>query len=525
MIRFRLVTSIIGYLAMGFVYFMYIPLVISLIKQEPKSTLAFLITIAICFVFGRFAMYSEKKAEIDDLNRMESLAVVVFGWLTLAIFGAIPYLFFNLSWVDSLFESMSGFTTTGSTILSDFNQLNSSMFFYRGFTQWIGGLGILVIFVALLPQLAIAGRQLFFAEVSAESKEKLSPRIKDTAYQLLVWYTFLTFLCTIALCLAGMNPLEALTNSSATIAAAGFSPKDGSIWAYHNPTYEWVLIIFMFLAGANFVLQVKTVKGIIGAFDNKDKAKKQSKDLKESKINYLKGFFFNPELLTYTGIILVAAFIIVVVLYYHMPYGTALGTIIRDSLFQCISIITSTGFASLDYECWPMAAKSILVILMFIGGCSGSAGGGLKVIRVLILWKYLKKILLKNIYPEAVTRIKLGNRTLRDSDIQPILSFFLFYLFVFFVCGTIICAVENSMIEGYSGSIALLGNIGPGFSRVDPTYGYEGAALNSIGPMGNFANWHDVSKLVAIFLMWAGRLEVVALLVFLHPEVWRGSRW
>ncbi len=194
MIRFRLVASIIGYLSMGFMHLMYIPLIVSLIKQENNSTLAFLITIAICFVLGKTAMFLDKKAEIDDLNRMESLGVVVFGWLALAIFGAVPYLFFNFSFIDSLFESMSGFTTTGSTILSDFNKLNSSMFFYRSFTQWIGGLGILVIFVALMPQLAIAGRHLFFAEVSAESKDKLSPRIRDTAGQLLIWYIILTLL-------------------------------------------------------------------------------------------------------------------------------------------------------------------------------------------------------------------------------------------------------------------------------------------------------------------------------------------
>ena len=377
-----------------------------------------------------------------------------------------------------------------------------------------------------MPQLAIAGRQLFFAEVSAESKEKLSPRIKDTAYQLLIWYTFLTILCAISLYFAGMTPLEAFTNSAATISAAGYSPRDGSIWAYHNPVCEWVLIVFMFLAGANFVLQVKTIKGILNSVINRNKIKYNNNPI--SIKNTLKSFFTDPELLTYTGIILSAIIIISCVLYYHMPAGSSILEIIRQSAFQCISIITSTGFASLDYEYWPMAAKSILVVLMFIGGCSGSAGGGMKVIRVLILWKYCKKIILKNIYPEAVTRIRLGTRTLRDSDIQPILSFFMFYLFVFFVCGTIICTIENSMIEGYSGSIALLGNIGPGFSRVDPNYGLKDAVpLNSIsiGPMGNFANWHPISKLIAVFLMWAGRLEVVALMIFCHPEVWRGSRW
>lgn len=507
MIRIRLITAIIGYLSQGFVVLMIVPLIAALLMKQYDSSFAFLVTIAVSFIFGRLAMKADKDVDFDDLNRIESMGVVVFGWLFLALLGTIPYFFFGLNFVDSLFESMSGFTTTGSTILSDFSRLNSSMFFYRGFTQWIGGLGILVIFVALLPQLAIAGRQLFFAEVSAESKDKLTPRIKDTAGQLLSWYVALTILCTAALCITGMKPADAATNAFATIAAAGFSPRDGSIWAYHNPAAEWVLIVFMFLAGANFVLQVKSVKAFINCVSNSDDKLVKKNEL--HMIDSLKVFFSNPELLTYIGIILVASSIIVGVLAYHTD--TPLTTLIRDSLFQCLSIITSTGSASVDYELWPMAAKSILIILMFIGGCSGSAGGGMKVIRILILWRYFWKMLLKNVYPEAVIRIKLGSRILRDADVQPILTFFMFYLLVFFVGGTILCVIENSMVVGYSGSIACLGNIGPGFK--------------SIGPMGNFSDWHAISKLVAVFLMWAGRLEVMALVVFFRPEIWRGSRW
>ncbi len=511
MIRFRLVASIIGYLSMGFMHFMYIPIIVSLFKRENNSTMAFIFTTAICFVFGRIAMSLDKKAEIDDLNRMESLAVVVFGWLALALFGSIPYLFFDISFIDALFESMSGFTTTGSTILADFKLLNTSMFFYRGFTQWIGGIGILVIFVALLPQLAIAGRHLFFAEVSAESKDKLSPRIKDTAGQLLIWYIILTLLCTLGLWLSGIDFIESATNAFATLAAAGFSPNPESIMGYRNPAAEWVIIIFMFLAGANFVLQVKSVKNFLGSIKDKMFSKKSAKN-RITPWESIKGFILNSELIAYIFIIAVASTIITLVLLQkYYPAGTSPLYVIRQSLFQCLSILTTTGSASFDYELWPMGAKGILAILMFIGGCSGSAGGGMKVIRIVILAKYFWKVLLKNIYPEAITRIRLDNRTLRENDILPIISFFMFYIMVFFIGGTIISMLEGNFVVGYSGSIACLGNIGPGFE--------------TIGPMGNFANWHLLSKTVAIFLMWAGRLEVVALMVFCHPEVWRGSRW
>ena len=497
---------------MGFLHMMYFPLIVSLIKQENNSTIAFLVTAAICFVLGRTAMSLDKKAEIDDLNRMESLAVVVFGWLALAMLGAVPYLFFDFSFIDSLFESMSGFTTTGSTILSDFSKLNSSMFFYRGFTQWIGGLGILVIFVALLPQLAIAGRHLFFAEVSAESKDKLSPRIRDTASQLLIWYVISTLLCTLGLWLSGINLIESASNAFATLAAAGFSPNSESVGGYHNAAAEWVIILFMFLAGANFVLQVKLVKNFVAGIKNAGSSSNKATKNRTSLWDNLKFYLFNTELIAYVFIIIVSSVLVALVLMQKFfPAETSPIYVLRQSMFQCLSILTTTGSASFDYELWPLAAKGILVFLMFIGGCSGSAGGGMKVIRIVILAKYFWKVLLKNIYPEAVTRIKLDNRTLRESDIQPILSFFLFYILVFFIGGTIISIHEANFVVGYSGSIACLGNIGPGFE--------------AIGPMGNFCAWQPLSKLVAIFLMWAGRLEVVALLVFLHPEVWRGSRW
>lgn len=509
MIRFRLVTSVIGYLIHGFVIMMFIPLVTAFLLKQFDSVIAFAVSIILCVLLGRLAINADKKAKFDDLNRVESMGVVCFGWLVISILGTVPYMFFGLNFVDAFFESMSGFTTTGSTILSDFSIFNSSMFFYRGFTQWIGGLGILVIFVALLPQLAIAGRQLFFAEVSAESKDKLSPRIKDTAGQLLAWYAFLTLFCTIGLCFSGMDLVTAASNAFSTIAAAGFSPCGSSIAGYHSSATEWVLIIVMFLAGANFILQVRAVDSFIDYLKFKNIESKSVK-CKNLLISSVKGLFTNTELMAYTAIIAVASIGISFILAFYMPADTSIIDIVRQSMFQCISIITTTGCASVDYEFWPMAAKSILIVLMFIGGCSGSAGGGMKVIRIVILVKYFWKMLLKNIYPEAVIIIKLDNRTVRENDVQPILTFFMCYMALFFIGGTLISTIENSMVEGYSGAIACLGNIGPGF--------------NAIGPMGNFGNWHALSKLIAIILMWAGRLEVMALVIFLRPEPWRSSR-
>lgn len=512
MIRLGLTSSVIGYLCFGFVLLMVIPLLAACLLNQPDSIVAFSICIVTSLVAGKLAMGADKDANFDNLSRMESMAVVCFGWLALAVLGAIPYMYFGLSFVDAFFESMSGFTTTGSTILKDFSVLNSSMFFYRSYTQWIGGLGILVIFVALLPQLAIAGRQLFFAEVSAESKDKLSPRIKDTASQLLAWYIILTLLCITGLCQSGMNLVDAISNSFSTLAAGGFSPNGESILGYHNPAAEWVLIIFMFLAGANFVLQVKSYNIFVDYLKSYNKNEK-NKNLrnKYSFFDSIKCFVCNSELIAYTTIILLAVLFISIALWKY-DSTLQLSEIIRQAFFQTLSILTTTGSASIDYDkVWSMSAKSVLVVLMFIGGCSGSAGGGMKVVRIVILVKYFWKMLLKSIYPEAVIRMKFDNRIIRENDVQPVLTFFMFYLLLFFIGGTVLSFIENSFVVGYSGAIACLGNIGPGFE--------------AIGPMGSFGDFQSVSKIIGAILMWAGRLEVMALVVFMRPEVWRDSRW
>lgn len=512
MIRLSLTAYVIGYLCKGFVFLMILPMIAASMANQFDSVLAFSVCMLVSFVLSKLLMKADEDANFDSLSRVESMAVVCFGWLFLAILGAIPYLFFGLSFTDAFFESMSGFTTAGSTILTDFSVLNSSMFFYRSYTQWIGGLGILVIFVALLPQLAIAGRQLFYAEVSAESKDKLSPRIKDTAGKLLAWYIILTLLCVGGLCYTGMNMLDAVSNSFSTVAAGGFSPNSESIKGYHNSGAEWVMIFFMFLAGANFVLQVKSYRLFIEYLNSSsNKEIKKNARNKYSFFDSIKYFIGNSELIAYTVIILAAVIFISIALRSCFP-DMSIVDIVRQALFQSLSIITTTGSASVDYDSlWSMSAKSVLVVLMFIGGCSGSAGGGMKVIRVVILVKYFWKMLLKSIYPEAVIRMKFDNRMLRENDVQPVLTFFMFYILLIFIGGTILTFIENNFVVGYFGAIACLGNVGPGFGE--------------IGPMGSFGHLHDFSKILCAVMMWAGRLEVMALMVFLRPEVWRNSRW
>lgn len=284
----------------------------------------FILCSLIGLIGGQLAWRCNREKNLDDLTREEGMATVAFSWMGVALVGTVPYLGFGIGFIDALFESMSGFTTTGATILKDFSILNSSMFFYRGYTQWLGGMGILVLFVAILPYLAISGRQLFFAETSSATKEKLTPRVSDTARRLWGWYFFLTMLQTVILFALGMSLNDAMSNSFTTMAAGGFSPHPESIMGYKSAGVEWVITFFMFLAGANFTLQVKGIKGNFGSF------------------------FKNPELRLYVIIIAISTILLSLNLY-AVDCNTGVLCTLRTALFQNISILTTTGFASVKF--------------------------------------------------------------------------------------------------------------------------------------------------------------------------------
>lgn len=487
MIRFRVVVSLIGIIVQGFAGVLFIPIIAAFLNGHQNTAWLLILTSLLGISLGKLARRCNPADNFDDLGRLEGMGGVAFSWLAVSFFAAIPYFFSGVPLIDSLFESMSGLTTTGATVFYDFSLYNSSLFFYRGYTQWLGGMGILVLFVAVLPHLAISGRQLFFAETSSASKEKLTPRVSDTARRLWGWYFLLTIIEAGVLFSIGMSLNDALANSFATMAAGGFSPHPQSIMGYQSQTMEWVIIIFMFLAGANFTLQVKSLRGNISSIIG------------------------NPELRLYTLIVLLSSAVLSLILYQAPTAGTSFIDSIRTALFQNISILTTTGFATVDFELWTDSAKVVLLTLMFIGGCSGSAGGGIKVIRLLLMIRYLGKVLLKTVNPSAIVTIKLQRNVFKESEIQPVFSFVALY-FVFFAVGGILAAlIESNIIVGFTGAIATLGNIGPGFGM--------------IGPMGSFYELHWLTKGIYIFLMWAGRLEIMALAVFLRPGTWQDSRW
>lgn len=485
MIRWRLVLAMIGLIVRAFGLLMLLPLVVAVLFREWASLAHFALTAGLAWSVGHWCSGLVPSRSFDDLERLEGMAVVALGWFAVAAFGAIPYICNYLSLIDGLFESMSGFTTTGATVFTDFSVFSRSLFFFRGFTHWVGGMGILVLFVAILPHFSVAGRQLFFAETSAASKEKLTPRIRDTARHLWGWYVFLTLLETILLMAYGMSANDAFCNSMATLAAGGFSPNAQSIMGYQSPPIEWIIIGFMFLAGANFTLQVRALRGNVRAL------------------------WEDVELRGYVAIVAITTLVLFAILGADPAVGGwSLGTL-RTALFQNLSIMTTTGFASVDFNLWADRSKVVLVFLMLIGGCSGSAGGGIKVIRALFLLRFLARQLTRAIHLKAVIPIRLGRRVFPDAELQPILGFIASYFALFMAGGILASLLENNMIVGFSGAIATLGNIGPGFGP--------------LGPMASFAGLTTMTKAIYFFLMWAGRLEVITLIVLFKTSLWRGA--
>jgi trk system potassium uptake protein TrkH len=458
------------------------PLLVALYYGDRRGAWAFFWSGLATAVIGQGM--ARVSAPPDDLRRLEGMVVVAGVWLLAACAAAPPFVAAGLGPIDALFESMSGLTTTGATVIRDFSQFGRAIYLWRAVTHWVGGLGIIALFVAVLPRLAIAGRQLFFAEAPGPTDEKLTPQIRKTAAALWKVYTALTAAEIIALVAVGMPVFDAVCNAFATLAAGGLSPNPQSIMGYRNAAAEWIITLFMFAAGANFALHYRSSRGELRAFER------------------------DEEFRTYLGIVLVATLLLVWLL---GPDAGDLTDRVRIAAFQVVSIITTTGFASVDFQLWSDQAKVVLLVLMFVGGCAGSTAGGPKVVRQLLIARYTRMELRRIIHPRGVLPVKLGGRVVPDDVMRSVLVFLLFYLLVFAVCTAIVVALGADIVTGLSAAIATLGNIGPGF--------------NAVGPMSHFGDLHPASKVVLTAAMWIGRLEVLTVLAVLRPEVWRSARW
>ncbi len=443
---------------------------------------AFVLSAVICFVVGGFLFRFCKSSK--ELTVREGFAVVTFGWGVFAVFGALPYLLSGAisSPLDAIFETMSGFTTTGSTILTDIEALPQSLLFWRSLTHWLGGMGIIVLSLAILPMLGVGGMQLFKAEVPGPTADRLKPRIQDTAKMLWGVYFLLTLVETLLLMFGGMSFFDAVCHSFATLATGGFSTRNGSIAAYNSSYIDGVITLFMILAGINFALHFQVLRGKAGEF------------------------FRSEELRVYLGIILVATVVIMIFNWTGGVYPQFWENF-RYSIFQVSSIMTTTGFGTADYELWPVLPQYILVLLMFIGGCAGSTGGGMKVARILLLFKHAQVQVFRLIHPRAIRLVKLGNRPVDKDVLQSILGFFALFIGVFVVGSLLVAASGMDLVSAGGAVVACLSNIGPG--------------LGSVGPVDNFSHVPGFGKAVLIVCMLMGRLELFTVLVLFFPSFWR----
>lgn len=417
-----------------------------------------------------------------ELRKRDGYLVVTGGWLTMSFFGSLPYIFSGAipELTNAFFETLSGFSTTGATILTDIESVHKGILLWRSLTQWIGGMGIIVLTVAILPILGIGGMQLFVAEAPGISPDKLQPRIKETAKRLWLIYLGLTVTEMFLLWGGGMTFYDAINHALTTMATGGFSTKNSSVAYYQSPFIQYVIILFMFLAGTNFTMTYFAMKG------------------------KFKKVLSNEEFRTY---LLVSVVISVVVgLSIYSIQGSGFEQSFRDALFQVVSVITTTGYITADYTAWTPAITIVFFVLMFVGASAGSTAGGVKIVRHLILIKNSILELKRQIHPSAVIPVRFNNRAVNRDITFNILAFIMIYISIF-ALGSIVMGMLGLDFMTSIGAVATcLGNIGPG--------------IGSVGPVDNFAHLPDLSKWILSFLMLLGRLELFTVLILFTPYFW-----
>jgi trk system potassium uptake protein TrkH len=481
--HFAVIQRIMGLFLMLFSITLLPPVVIDLLYQEDAAR-AFFYSYLILLCIG-FVLFIPVKNKSSDLRLRDGFIVVVLFWLVLGAAGAMPfYLYENLdiSVADALFESISGLTTTGATVLVGLDDLPHSILFYRQELQWLGGMGIIVLAVAVMPMLGIGGMQLYKAEAPGPVKDsKLTPRIAETAKALWYIYLGLTVACAIAYWLAGMTVFDAIGHSFSTVAIGGFSTHDASLGYFDSQAIEVVAIVFMFLGAINFALHFSVVRS-------------------KSLMPYLR----DSEFRLYATLLIIISSLCVYVLYTQSIYHD-FSAALREAIFHTVSIATTSGFVTSDYASWPVFIPVLLLFSSFIGGCAGSTGGGIKVIRILLLIKQGQREIMRLIHPNAQVTVKVGRQPVKNSIIDAVWGFFAAYVALFALMMLVLMFNGLDQITAFSAVAATINNLGPGLGEVS----------------ANYASLSEFNKLLLCFSMFLGRLEIFTLLVLLTPAFWR----
>jgi trk system potassium uptake protein TrkH len=461
---------------------MLLPLAAALFYHD-RSVQPLLTAMGITMAAGGIFYFAFRSQRAPQISQREGMAIVTLGWTAVGVFGALPFYLDAGEWffVDALFESISGFTTTGASILSDIEALPKGLLLWRSFIQWLGGMGIIVLSIAILPFLGVGGMQLYRAEVPSPVPDKLKPRIRETAVILWKVYALFSAIQVILLMLGRMSFFDALCHAFTTMPTGGFSTQNGSVAQFGNLYYDIVIIVFMVLAGINFSLHYQLLRGRPLVFWKDPECR-----------------FF---LCTVVLLSLVVSWDVLGSVY------QTIGQAIRYGTFQVVSILTTTGYVTADYEQWPAMSQLILLGCMFLGGSAGSTGGGMKCLRIMLCFKFCYKELFTLVHPRAVTTIKISGQSVPDDTMRSVLGFMALYMGLFAISMVLLAGTGVDFTTAFGAVAACIGNVGPGFGMV--------------GPVENYAALPELGKWLLIWCMLLGRLEIYTVLILLVPEFWK----
>ncbi len=481
-INFKVIIKFLGILLILLAAFMLVSLTWSLYYHETASVRAFLISSVLTAATGLLFYIAGLKHDHRNIRKKEGYLIVTLTWVSISLFGAFPAWIAGAipSYTDAFFETMSGFTTTGATILEDIEAVDKGLLFWRSTTHWLGGMGIIVLTLAILPILGVGGMQLFVAESPGTTPQRLHPRIKQTATRLWGIYVGLTATQTLLLMAGGMSFFHSINHAFSTLATGGFSTQNDSIAGY-SPFIQYVIIFFMIMAGISFALHYYLLKGQFRKVSGSEELR----------------FYFS----------VIGIFTLILTAGIFITQQTGVEEAFRDSLFQTVAIATTTGFITADYLQWSNLLWFLIFLLMFTGGCIGSTGGGLKMIRVLVLVKNTRMELKRLIHPMGVIPVRLDGRAIPQQIITNFLAFFLLYVLLFFIGAAIMSFFDLGFESSIGASIATLGNIGP--------------AIGSLGPVDNYAHVPQAGKWILSFFMLLGRLEIFTVLLLFSPSFWK----
>ena len=482
MVRFGLVLNRTALILLAIAPFMLTAIPFSLYYRAndiPTILASFGIT-----VVAALAMYG-LTPKGGEVTHREGICIVTLGWILTAGFGALPFYIYGTfpTYTDAYFEAMSGFTTTGASVLAEIEAQPAGILFWRSLTHWLGGMGIVVLSLAVLPALGAGGMQLYRAEVPGPSADKLVPRLQETAKRLYVVYTIISAAEVLLLLLGGMNLFDSLTHMFGTMGTGGFSPKNASVGHYQSAYVDLVIAAFMLIAGANFLLHYNAM----------------------AKRDY-RGYVKDEEFRFYTGVVGFCTLTVALNLVLQNVYA-AFPQALRHAFFSVVSIITTTGFATEDFEKWPAYGHYVLLLLMFVGGCAGSTGGAIKCVRVWLLLKIAYGQLFRIVHPKAVRTLRYNGRIVAPEVAQGVQSMFALYMLTFVAASVALAWLGHDVLTAISAVAATLGNVGPG--------------LGNVGPTENYFHFSLTAKWICSFCMLVGRLEVYSVVVLFVPEFWR----